>query len=445
MSVGRDSESIADARARAERYSALPASDFKNRVLCGVYTALGIMSFLTLPHTDRCDFDVLLEKADHYYRLSPSEDFGSVTSVSLDAWASKVGTARSGAMEEYIETLTRAIPHAVAALNGFMYGLDDLARGELLFYKGDLKMAEKFLRQALHKAETRNQYETRNRSLFYLLRVGAAQGDFGKIQETHKLLEAQLGMRGDFARYVSYDIVSSWYYSLLGQPQLVADWLKGDFAQVSLGIHQTNFRNFIKAKFHYANKQYHEMLSFLELDRTPYLVLFGKLEMKVLEAACKYQIKNKGASLLALKEAYDLALSNGLTMPFIELGKDMRTLTAAAMREKNCDIPRSWLEVINRKAATYAKRLAFVVSEYRKANNLDAEYNVPLSEREMDVLNGLWQGLSRAEIAAAHDLSINTVKMVLSSIYTKLGADSVADVIRIALSRKLIKQKIPAN
>jgi LuxR family maltose regulon positive regulatory protein len=171
------------------------------------------------------------------------------------------------------------------------------------------------------------------------------------------------------------------------------------------------------------------------------LVLFGKLEMKVLEAACKYQIKNKDASLLALKEAYDLSLSNSLTMPFIELGKDMRTLTAAAMREKSCDIPRPWLEMINRKAATYAKRLAFVVSEYKEANNLDGKYDVPMSGREMEVLNGLWQGLSRAEIAAAHDLSVNTVKMVLSSVYSKLGADNIADVIRIALDRGLIKQK----
>jgi DNA-binding CsgD family transcriptional regulator len=39
----------------------------------------------------------------------------------------------------------------------------------------------------------------------------------------------------------------------------------------------------------------------------------------------------------------------------------------------------------------------------------------------------------------SHDLSISTVKMVLGSIYSKLGADSTANVIRIALERKLIK------
>jgi LuxR family maltose regulon positive regulatory protein len=438
MSVGCYDKAIAEINDRIKKYSALPFSAFNNRVLCGAYMSLGITNYLQLPRTDRCDFDVFLEKADHYYRLSPYEEYGSVTSFSLDAWASKVGTTRSGAMEEYIKTLGRAIPHAANVLNGFMYGLDDLAGGELRFYQGDMKMAEKFVTQAQKKAEMRNQYEVRNRALFYLLRIAVAQGDCEKIQTALQALEAQLKMDGYPTRFITYDIVSSWYYAILGQPQSVANWLKGDFEQGSLGIFQASFGTLIKIKFRYFNRQYCEILSFLENRDIQHLSLFGKLELKVLEAACKYQLKNKDASMLALEEAYNLALSNGLTMPFIELGKDMRTLTAAAMREKKSDIPRQWLETINRKAATYAKRLAFVITEYKKANNLDEQYNVALSPREKDVLNDLYRGFSRSEIAATHNLSINTVKMILSSLYTKLGAENTADVIRIALDRKLI-------
>jgi LuxR family maltose regulon positive regulatory protein len=437
ISLGRYEEAIAENNAHIKKYSALPSSDFNNYVLWGAYQALGVINYFTLPWTDRCDFDVLLEKADYYYRLNPSNEFGSVTNISLDAWGSKVGTARPGAMEEYIETLTRAIPYMMNILNGCMYGLDDLARGELQFYKGDLKMAEKFIKQALLKAETRNQYEVRNRALFYLLRIGVAQGDFEKTQGVLKDLEAQLEMGEYGARFITYDIVSSWYYLIIGQPQRVASWLKGNFAQSSFAIFKANFGNLIKAKFYYANKRYYELLSFLESEQAPTAVLFGKLEMKVLEAACQYQVKNRDASLLALREAYNLALSNDLTMPFIALGKAMRTLTAAAIRDKKCDIPRQWLEMINRKAATYAKRRLLVISEYKKANNLGDD--VSLSPREMDVLRDLYHGLSRSEIAANHDLSINTVKMVLNTVYTKLGADNVADVIRTALDRKLIK------
>jgi LuxR family maltose regulon positive regulatory protein len=61
-----------------------------------------------------------------------------------------------------------------------------------------------------------------------------------------------------------------------------------------------------------------------------------------------------------------------------------------------------------------------------------------LSPRETDILTDLSKGLSRAEIAASRSISINTVKMVINSIYSKLGAGSMADLIRVALERKLI-------
>jgi DNA-binding NarL/FixJ family response regulator len=60
---------------------------------------------------------------------------------------------------------------------------------------------------------------------------------------------------------------------------------------------------------------------------------------------------------------------------------------------------------------------------------------VHLSPRETAVLNDLYHGLSRSEIAASHDLSINTVKMVLNTIYAKLGVDNLADAIRVTWNR----------
>jgi DNA-binding NarL/FixJ family response regulator len=115
----------------------------------------------------------------------------------------------------------------------------------------------------------------------------------------------------------------------------------------------------------------------------------------------------------------------------------MRTLAAAALRDKACTIPRPWLETIHRKAGAYAKRLAAVVSEYQKANGIGKE--AALSSKELDILNDLYQGFSRAQIAERRNLSLNAARMALNTIYTKLGADNVADVIRAALDRNLIK------
>jgi LuxR family maltose regulon positive regulatory protein len=438
MSLNLYAEALEDINKRIEKYSALSSSAFNNRVLCGTYTALGVVQYLMAPRTDRYDFDAPLEKAAHYYKLSPYTESGSVTKVTLSALISKVGTTRSGAMEEYIDGVARLIPHMADILDGCMSGLDDLARGELQFYKADLKNSVKFLGQALHKAEEKKQYEVKNRALFYLLRIAVAQGDFQEIQRLLKDLNTQLEIKEYSTRFITYDIILSWYYSILNQSNLIAHWvLSGDFGKSSIGIFKEDFGNLVKAKFYYLDKRYHEVLSFIESKPAFSEVLFGKLEIKLLAAACQYQLKNRDASMAALREAYDLALSNNLMMPFIELGKDMRTLTRVAMRDKNCGIPIQWLELINRKSATYAKQLLLVLSEYKKANNI--ENNAQLSEREMEILRDLYKGLSRAEIAANHDLSITTVKMVLNTVYAKLGASSLADVIRIAIKRNLIK------
>jgi len=147
-------------------------------------------------------------------------------------------------------------------------------------------------------------------------------------------------------------------------------------------------------------------------------------------------MKNKTAAFTALEEAYENAVPNEIIMPFFELGKDIRTLTTVALREPNNVVPMSWLEMIGRKAASYAKHQGMLISEYKKANGEDGE--MVLSSRENDVLRDMYHGLSRSEIAASQNLSINTVKLYINSIYEKLNACNIADVIRIAAERKLV-------
>ncbi|MDR2780491.1 MAG: LuxR C-terminal-related transcriptional regulator, partial [Synergistaceae bacterium] len=439
LGVDMHEKALEDVNERIEKYSALPSSDFNNHVLCDAYLMLGTTKYLMAPRTDCYDFHESFEKAESYYKLGPYADSGVLTSATLSAMASKVGTTRSGAMEEYLDSLTRSVPPIANILGGCAYGLDDLAKGELSFYKADLDAAAKSLNQALRKAEERNQYEVRNRALFYLLRIAFAKGDSEEIQDVLKKLEAQLYMKEYHPRFTTFDIVSSWYYSLLKQPNMIAPWiLNGDFGKNSIGTFKADFGNFAKMKFYYSDRRYHELISFIESEPTLNSVLLGRLETKLLMAASQYQIKNRKEAMAAFREAYELALSNDLTMPFIELGNDMRTLTRAAMKDKDAGIPTQWLELVNRKASTYAKRLILVTLEYKKANNINDD--VRLSPREMEILRDLYDGLSRTEIAANRDLSVSTVKMVLNTIYSKLGANSLADVIRIAINRNLIKK-----
>jgi LuxR family maltose regulon positive regulatory protein len=163
-------------------------------------------------------------------------------------------------------------------------------------------------------------------------------------------------------------------------------------------------------------------------------ILYGRIEMLAMEACIHYKIKNREKAYSVLEEAYNTALPNDIWMPFIELGKDMRTLTSFAMK-KHGHIPKTWLESMNRKSASYAKRLAHIIADYKHANHIDS---VVISAREKEILNDLSHGLSRTEIAANRNLSVNTVKMIINNVYMKLGAENLADVIRIASEKKIV-------
>jgi LuxR family maltose regulon positive regulatory protein len=164
--------------------------------------------------------------------------------------------------------------------------------------------------------------------------------------------------------------------------------------------------------------------------------LFGRIEMMAMEACIYYKMKDKKQALTLLQETYKTASPNNIVIPFIELGKDMRTLTTAALKEPGCRIPKLWLENINRKSASYAKRQAHIATEYKQIFSI--ENKISISQREKEILLDLSHGLSRQEIATNRSLSINTVKMVINSIYMKLGAENLADAIRITAERKII-------
>jgi LuxR family maltose regulon positive regulatory protein len=317
-----------------------------------------------------------------------------------------------------------------------MAGQPELARGELEFYRGNINSAVPFVALALKLARVDKQYGLIHRALFYTLRIAAAQGDFALAEQVMKETKAQLDEVEYFNRFIDYDISLSWYCCFLGLPEKAVDWLKEDFSSYSHPGFIDNFGNQIKARFHYATRNYLPLLLYIEEMKRRESFLFGRVEMLAMEACMHYKMKDKRKAFAVFEEAYIMASPNEIVMPFIELGKDMRTLTSATLKKPDSKIPKPWLEDVSRKSASYAKYQSNIALKYKEANNITDD--VALSPRETEILADLCHGLSRAEIAAKRELSINTVKMVINHIYMKLGAENLAELIRIAVEQKMV-------
>jgi LuxR family maltose regulon positive regulatory protein len=417
------------------KFFKLPEDDVvKKRTLARIYNCWAYIRGLMCVTDDIFDFDIYTEKACKY--ISSSVDPGKFSPY-WGAWINCAGSSRKGGPEEFIAAIIRNKVHlSQRYAKGFMSGEIELAQGELEFYHGNIAAAESFITLALKMALSGRQFWFIHKALFYTMRIAFSQGNFALAEQSLKETKAQLDETEYINRFTDYDLSISWYYCFLGLPEKAVDWLKEDFSPYVHASFIENFGNQIKARYCYATRNFPPLLSYIEEMKKRESFLFGRVEMLVIEACIHYKIKNKKKAFTAFEEAYKTASPNEIVMPFIEMGKDMRTLTAALLKESSKVIPALWLKNINHKSATYAKHRSHIIAKYMQTSGI--KESIAMSPRETEILSDISHGLSRSEIAAARELSINTVKMIINKVHYKLGAENMADLIRIAVERKLI-------
>ena len=409
------------------------------RTLSGCYDNLGFAVYLSCTYTGDYSFVSYFERAHCYSDLLGFKVPPPNSIMNLESYVCRVTSTEPGEMERHNKAVAEMAIHMSAAMNGCGWGMEDIAWGELAFFRGDMARAEECFNRALVKARERDQYEIENRALFYLLRINMSGANIAAIEDLLCRLKAQLDHAWYINRFIYYDIVTGWFYIQTNRAEKIAAWLKNDFEESDLNSLVHGLEILVKAKYQFAKKRYPATIADLGGRRQEqsgaFFSVMGQLETKVIEAVSRYRLNDSAGAFRDLEAAWELAQSNGLYMPFTELGKEMRALVSAALKEPSITIPQAELEKIRRGATSYAKNI-FTLSKTYRAELSKGKKKGPsgaaLSPRELDVLASLSQGLTREEIAKVSSISINTVKSVARSIFNKLGAKNRADAVRIA-------------
>ena len=440
VSLGLFEQSHRETLATIPVLNALEESPGKHSVLMASYLNLGFIGLIQATYTRNYDFTDPFRKAAGLSRKTEFVVTPPVNGINLSSYACRIMAPSSmEEIEKYMTVIGEIVPYAAEAMGGCLAGMYELARGEFAFFKGQLEEAENYLIECLGKARENRQYEIENRALFYLLRIYLSRGNARKTENILLQLEAELNEQFFLNRYIYHDIVTGWYYIQTGRRDRLAFWLKSDYEESELNLRAQGLEKLVKAKYYLSEKRYPAALAAIQSRGVTEPLLFGDIEMKALEAVCRYRRLDREGAFAALGEAFTLAAPAGLFMPFAELGKDMRALTEAALKdraafEKAPVLSREWLEDTRRSAAVYAKKL------YRRQTGSGLGESSILSYRETEVLKGLSQGLTREEIAGGASISPNTVKSVTRSIYNKLGALNKADAVRIATEKGILPQ-----
>jgi len=436
QSLGQFEETQIIAEKYAVDYEARPETPERNRALASIYGFWGLLRMNMCTFADVYDFDFYSRKMAEYFDRNPFKIIGTYKLTSMTSRACLVGTNRPGAMDEYIGAVTRAAPYYSHVLGGFHDGFAELVKGELCFNRMEFNESILFFNQSIEKARKSDQYVTQNRALVYLMNIDIAYGDISSAAGKLKEMEALLSEKDYGVRYTMYDIAYSFYHLALGQPENIPEWLRGDFIPYTHPSFLENYANRVRIRYHYQTRHYNTLLAFIKSAMEHPAILYDKIELKIFQALSLYHFKRYNEAISAFTEAYYLAESNKLIALFVRFAKDMRTLSAAALKSESCPIPKTWLEDINHKSSTLAKRKAKMISGYMQINNI--EKGIKLTEREIDILKDLSDGLSRTEIASGRNLSVNTIKMTISIIYDKLHVLSLSEAISAAKELKII-------
>jgi LuxR family maltose regulon positive regulatory protein len=446
MSLGLMDQAKKEVLEAIDRFEAMPPTPIIHSILAVCYGNKGFIGLTFVPYTGEYNFIVDFERGAWHGGQSGGWVVPFPMSVLfIGSFMCRVNKPEKGEIERYISALEAVAPLTTVVLGGMEWGADTLAKSEFAFFKGDLAEAERMALETVKRARAWDQYETENRALCYLLRIHLARGNWEAIQDIFKQLEAQLDKVYYVNRFTLFDIVTGSFYSRIGLMDRVARWLKNDFEGSDLNSMNLTQEVLVKARCHMVERRYPSALAALSIISNRNSLydagdfLFGMIITKAMEAVCRYRSRDKSGAFAVLEQAYRLAAPNGLDMPFIELGKDMRSLVEAVLKDASfatMSIPREWLEKIRLGASAYAKKLFAVAAHYRAegggAERPAAGGQTALSRREKEVLLAILQGMTREEIAAQTSLSANTIKSITRSIYNKLGALNKADAVRIA-------------
>ncbi|GLC81222.1 helix-turn-helix transcriptional regulator [Lacrimispora brassicae] len=419
------------------KYEALPAVGENQMILGEAYLTLALISIINQEY----EFEDLFNMANQCLPKG-SQLIDSRFSIAEGINVTGIKKPVPGELDKYRNALFQSAGTAAKVMNGCGYGMEYLNAADSDYMTGNINHAEKNAYEAIYRARQYEQYDVEYMANFILMRIYLFKGDYPKIATLLQNMKEQLDILQNSQCIALYDMIEGWFYVKIGQTEKVCQWIMNEeetqkmFAPLILGREYLVHSDCLLGE-----DRYNELLAFMGHTDKLYEsrgILYAVIQNYITKSIIYHYSHQYDESIKALQAAYELSSPNNLIIQYIEYGSKMRTVISAAQRDKNCGIPKEWLSNVYTKSSTYAKNLANVVFKYMDAYSVNRNEHVHLSKREMEILLCLCNGLTRDEIADHCHLSVNTVKSMLNTIYSKLGAQNPMEAVRIAAKMDIL-------
>ena len=162
------------------------------------------------------------------------------------------------------------------------------------------------------------------------------------------------------------------------------------------------------------------------------------VELLVLQAVIFDAQDNRAAALKALSRALEIAQSEGYIRTFVDGGQPVAQLLREAARDGRVTEYANELLVVfpdGKNGGREEESTSHVAAPLRSRPSAPLD---PLSDRELEVLQLISEGLTNKEIAARLHLAPGTVNVHAHNIYSKLGASGRTQAVAKARTRNIL-------
>jgi len=362
-----------------------------------------------------------------------------------------------GRLREAMRTYERALQEALEQGGPVLRGTADLYVGmsELHREQNDLGAATQHLLRSKDLSERTGLPQNRSRWCVALARIREAEGDLdGALDLLH---EAERLSRRDFfpnVRPVAALVTRMWVAQ--GRLGEALGWAREQSLDVSdAPRYLREFEHITLARVLLARSQGARADSMLEamglLKRLLKAAEEGErtgsvIEILVLQALAHQTQGDIPAALMLLQQALSLAEAEGYVRMFVDEGPPM-TVLLAMLHERSRKRPRA--ASTNVPLAYIERLLALLRGERVQEDTSPAAPSAPtpvqplldpLTERELEVLRLIADGLSNRKIAGRLVLALSTVKSYVNTIYSKLQVESRTQAVARARALHLLSE-----
>ena len=327
----------------------------------------------------------------------------------------------SGKLQENLADLKAGLLCYKKLARGNGSGGGDLMEAECHYHSGNFVSAEIFLIKAMRKARQEDQWDIELAAMLLQMRIDLMKGSFESMFRIMSNMREAMADRVEYQYLHHVELCEMFFYSYLDQKYKIPETLgRPQNGDIRL-LHPSHAMfNIIYGRVMLINEQYTELIGsaeyFLE-TASFYPNMLGVVYTYIYLAAANRKIDRTEEAQENLRKAMDIAMPDGLLMPFVENGDYIkpliRKLTLQGVFQKEAEQILNLYETYGN-AKEQIKRTYF------------PEEKQALTSRENEIASLAAKGLTNKEIADKLYISPNTVKSTLKAVFSKLSISSRA-------------------